>query len=222
VLRIRLDFDHGLAYDGRRMSESELDHLWREYGAIFRDFDDLSLARWCSQTLSQMQGRAWRLSHPLVGCYRLAARQAHDRQIWLKRLVNMPTDYTSASCCRAPLLPLFTRDILETGLMCQHCGDVAIRFEEIPEELQNPIRVWAKQYAPIHEVAHWDAARRLRCDDYEDAFEKAANEAEKLLVEATQTLIPRFLDFCPTILWEDQDECLEVGPDDIRIETDPT
>src|ERR1035437_6976569 len=52
-------------------SDSPLDSLWQEYGRTFRDWDDLTLARWLAQTLGQFEGRAWRLSHPLVGAYRL-------------------------------------------------------------------------------------------------------------------------------------------------------
>src|SRR5262245_31195176 len=98
------------------MSESPLDRLWREYSAVFQDFDDLTLARWLAQTLGQLEGRIWRLSHPLLGAYRLAAHMAHDRQIWLKRLASPPPAYREAPCCRAPLLPFFTRDVVEAGL----------------------------------------------------------------------------------------------------------
>src|SRR5919205_364008 len=103
--------------------ESPLDLLWKEYSLVFREFDDLTLARWLAQTLGQLEGKAWRLSHPLLGAYRLAAQNAHDRQIWFKRLATIPPAYLEAPCCRAPLLPLFTRDVLESGLICQHCGD---------------------------------------------------------------------------------------------------
>ncbi|HMP84595.1 MAG TPA: hypothetical protein PKA41_18015, partial [Verrucomicrobiota bacterium] len=60
-------------------SEAPLDRLWKEYGRGFRDFDDLTLARWLAQTLGQLEGRAWRLSHPLVGAYRLGAQLGHER-----------------------------------------------------------------------------------------------------------------------------------------------
>ena len=43
------------------------DRLWKEYSAVFEDFDDLTLARWLAQTLAQLKGRALRFSHPLVG-----------------------------------------------------------------------------------------------------------------------------------------------------------
>ena len=54
-------------------SESPLDALWQEYARAFQGWDDLTLARWLAQTLGQLEGRAWRLSHPLVGAYRLGA-----------------------------------------------------------------------------------------------------------------------------------------------------
>ena len=72
------------------MPDSPLDRLWKEYGNEFQPLDDLTLSRWMAQTLGQLQGRGWRLSHPLVAAYRLAAHVGHDRQIWLKRLVATP------------------------------------------------------------------------------------------------------------------------------------
>jgi hypothetical protein len=44
---------------------------------------------------------------------------------------------------------------------------------------------------------------------------KAATDAEKYLRTAALELLPQFLDYYPAILWEDQDECLEVEPKDI-------
>src|SRR4051794_5161258 len=198
------------------MSESPVDRLWREYSAVFRDFDDLTLARWLAQTLGQIEGRPWRLSHPLLGAYRLAAQLAHDRQIWLKRLVHTPPAYVEAPCCRAPLLPLLTRDVLEAGLICQNCGEACIAFEEAPPELQKQIRPWAEKYNPVHAVAHWDDSQRKRAGDYDGKFEEAAAQAEKLLIQAGRELAPKFLDFYPSVVWEDQDECLEVRPEDVQ------
>jgi hypothetical protein len=197
-------------------SESPLDRLWKEYGSAFRDFDDLTLARWLAQTLGQISGRVWRLSHPLLGAYRLAAQLAHERQIWLKRLATPPAAYPEASCCRAPLLPLLTRDALEAGLICQHCNDTCLPFEEIPVELQEEIRTWAQRYAPLHAVAHWDDAQRKRSGNYDGALDDAADEVEELLGFAGKTLAPKLLDHYPAIVWEDQDECLEVRPEDIE------
>ena len=200
------------------MSESPLDRLWKEYSAVFRDFDDLTLARWLAQTLGQIEGRTWRLSHPLLGAYRLAAQLAHEKQIWFKRLSSAPPSYLEAPCCRAPLLPLLTRDVLEAGLICQHCGDACVPFEEAPAELQKHIRPWAEKYLPIHAVAHWDDAQRKRSGNYEGKFDRAAEEAEELLVMAGREIAPKFLDFYPAVVWEDQDECLEVRPEDVELE----
>ena len=47
-------------------SDSPLDTLWKEYGRVFAEFDDLTLARWLAQTLGQIEGKSWRASHPLV------------------------------------------------------------------------------------------------------------------------------------------------------------
>ncbi len=197
--------------------EAPLDRLWKEYARSFRDFDDLTLARWCSQTLGQLRGHAWRLSHPLVGAYRLGSQLAHDRQIWLKRLVGIPAGYIEAPCCRAPLLPLFTRDVSANGLICQHCGETCVQFEDIPEEHQARISKWAKDYEPVHQVAHWDDRQRKKSKDYDSAYEDAAQSAEKLLAEAATEIVPLLLDLYPAIVWEDQDECLEVRPEDVTL-----
>src|SRR6185369_4978062 len=124
---------------------------------------------WLAQTLGQLGGRVWRLSHPLLGAYRLAAQLAHERQIWLKRLATPPATYRESSCCRAPLLPLLTRDVLDAGLICQHCNDTCIAYEDLPPELQGELRTWAKKYAPLHAVAHWDDAQRKRSGNYDGA-----------------------------------------------------
>ncbi len=198
------------------MSDSLLDRLWKEYGAEFSKLDDLSLARWMAQTLGQLHGRAWRLSHPLMGVYRLLGQLGHDRGVWLKRLASSPAGYVEGSCCRAPLLPLFTRDILETGLICQHCGETAVPFDEVPAELQTDIRLWVQEYAPTHAVAHWEEDQKKRSEGYDQEFEKAAKRAEQLLGLAKRDLVPRFLEHYPAIVWEDHDECLEVRPEDIE------
>ena len=197
-------------------SDSPLDHLWSEYGLVFRDFDDLTLARWMSQTLSQLHGRVWRLSHPLMGAYRLAAQIGHDRQVWLKRLASPPNGYVEAPCCRAPLLPLFTREVVESGFVCQHCSASAVPFDEIPSELQSVLREWAESYAPIHAVAHWDDRQRRGVKNYDRAVENAAEKAENLLARAGLDVVPRLLEFYPAAVWEDQDECLDIRPEDIE------
>jgi hypothetical protein len=198
-------------------TEAPLDRLWREYGCVFKQWDDLTLARWMAQTLGQLETHVWRLSHPLVGSYRLAATLANDRDIWLKRIVNVPAAYQLAECCRAPLVPLFTRDIAETGLICQHCGGTAVAFDDLPEAVKPSIKDWAARYAVVHQVAHWDDRQRKRSGDYDKAFEDAAAQAEKLLAEAATELAPELLNHYTAMLWEDQDECLDVRAEDIEV-----
>jgi len=198
-------------------SESPFDRLWHEYGRVFQDFDDLTLARWMAQTLSQLEGRVWRMSHPLLGAYRLAAQIGHDRQIWLKRLASPPAAYVEASCCRAPLLPLLTRDVLESGLVCLHCSATVLAFEELDRGLRTGLKQWAEDYAPVHGVAHWEDAQRKRCGHYDRAYEDAAKQAEQLLARLGAELAPQLLEVHPTVAWEDQDECLEVRPEDIPL-----
>jgi hypothetical protein len=51
--------------------------------------------------------------------------------------------------------------------------------------------------------------------NYEEVFEKAAGQAEEALRKAALEILPQFLEYFPTLLWEDQDDCLEVEPRDI-------
>ena len=206
---------HFYPYLVRAMSELP-DRLWKEYSEVFVDFDDLTLARWLAQTLAQLKGRALRFSHPLVGAYRLAAEQAHHRQVWLKRMVAAPAGFTEAPCCRAPALPVFSRDVLETGLLCQHCSETLVAPEDLPANLQAAVKSWAAEYSPVHAVAHWEERERKSEAAYDKACEDAAQRAEELLAVAGFELMPRFLEHYPAIIWEDHDECLEVRPDDIH------
>lgn len=198
-------------------SESPLDRLWKEYGTVFRAFDEMTLARWMCQTLGQIEGKVWRLSHPLVAVYRLAAQEAHDRQTWFKRLATPPQAYPESGCCRAPMLPLLTRDVRDTGMICQHCGDTLIPFTEIPAAIRAGLETWANRYAPVHAVAHWDDNQRKSAGDYERALDIAGEEAEALLAELGGNLAVKILDYYPALVWEDQDECLEVRPEDIHF-----
>jgi hypothetical protein len=198
-------------------SESPMDKLWKEYGTVFAEFDDLTLARWMCQTLGQLEGKSWRLSHPLVAVYRLAAQEAHDRQTWFKRLATPPHAYPESGCCRAPMLPLLTRDVRDSGLICQHCGDTLVPFTEIPAAVRAELEAWAGRYAPVHAVAHWDDDQRKGAGDYERAFDIAGEEAEALLSELGGNLAVKLLDSFPAVVWEDQDECLEVRPEDIHF-----
>ncbi|MBK9138773.1 MAG: hypothetical protein IPM17_08435 [Verrucomicrobia bacterium] len=194
-----------------------VDPLWEEYAQVFRGFDDLTLARWMAQTVGLFLGRGWRASHPLMAAYRVGAQVAHDRQIWLKRLATIPAAYPVAPCCRAPLLPMLTRDVAESGLVCVHCGGTAVACGDLPADLRHALEEWAADYRPVHAVAHWDDHEQQRVRDYNRAFEDAAKKAEGLLARAACELVPRLTDEFPAVVWEDQDECLEVQPEDIEV-----
>ena len=198
-------------------SASPLDSLWQEYSRAFQSWDDLTLARWLAQTLGQFEGRVWRLSHPLVGAYRLGAQIAHEKQIWFKRLATPPAAYAESPCCRAPFLPLLTRDVRNEGLICQLCNEIIVPFDEIPAELRATLEPWGKNYEPVHAVAHWDDRQRKRGGNYDAAYENAAQQAEQLLAVAGRELAPKLLDSYAAVIWEDQDECLEVRPEDVRL-----
>jgi hypothetical protein len=193
------------------------DQLWKGYSRVFMEMDDLTLARWMAQTLGQFSGQAWRLSHPLMLAYDLAAHAAHDRQIWLKGMGIIPADYIAAECCRAPLLPMLSRDVFDVGLVCKHCGETGVKFDDLPEDLKPGMDKWSADYDEIHSVAHWEDDGKKLPPDYDTLFELAAQSAEKLLAQAGSQLAPALLELYPAVIWEDQDECLEVRPEDVDI-----
>ena len=148
-----------------------LEKLWQDYASVFRGFDDLTLARWMSQTLGQLHGQLWRMSHPLVAADRLAAMVAHDRQIWHQRMVAIPPDFTPAECCRAPLFPLITRDVMESGFICLHCNGTVVAYKKIVDrDAAESLEGWAEEYSVAHSVAHWDVDQRARHKNYNQAF----------------------------------------------------
>ncbi len=193
------------------------DKLWKEYTRVFEELDDLTLARWLAQTLAQLKGRAWRHSHPLVASYRLAAGLGHRRQIWHKRLVTFPGDFLQAQCCRAPMLPLFARDVMKTGLTCLHCLETLAPIDDIPADLQSAVRVWAAEYDEVHAVAHWDDEQQKASPNYDQVYDDAALRAEELLAVVGRALTPRFLEHYAAIVWEAHDACLEVDPEEVVI-----
>ena len=193
------------------------DQLWKGYSRVFMEMDDLTLARWMAQTLGQFSGQAWRLSHPLMLAYELAAHAAHDRQIWLKGMGIIPADYIAAECCRAPLLLMLSRDVFDVGLVCKHCGETGVKFDDLPEDLKPGMDKWSADYDEIHSVAHWEDDGKKLPPDYDTLFELAAQSAEKLLAQAGSQLAPSLLELYPAVIWEDQDECLEVRPEDVDI-----
>jgi hypothetical protein len=198
--------------------ESPLDKLWQEYAAAFENYDDLTLARWMAQTLGQIEGKCWRLSHPLIGAFRLAAQVARDRGLAVQRLATIPAAYTHAECCGGPLVPMLTRDVKEAGLGCLYCGGSITEYSELPGAVQSLVASWADEYGPIHAVAHWEEKQQKAARNYNDALEDAAQKAEDLLGRAGVEIAPRLLDHYAVIVWEDQDECLEVRPEDVPME----
>jgi hypothetical protein len=198
--------------------ESPLDRLWQEYAAAFEDYDDLTLARWMAQTLGQVEGKVWRLSHPLIGSYRLAAQVARDRGLAIHRLATVPAAYGQSECCGGPILPMLTRDVKDAGVGCLHCGGTLMPFADLSGEMQSLLGPWADEYAPVHAVAHWDEKQQKASRNYTDMVENSAQKAEDLLAQIGTDIAPRLLDNFPVVVWEDQDECLEVRPEDVPME----
>ncbi|MGV3773034.1 MAG: hypothetical protein ACO1QB_09040 [Verrucomicrobiales bacterium] len=194
---------------------NKVEHLYADYAEPFASFDDVTLARWLSQTLSQLRGRYWRMSHPFIHSYRFAAKAGHERQIWLKRLANHPPEFPPAKCCRSPLFVILSRDLLKTGLICMHCEETAVDFDELPADVKTMLQPWMERYGSLHEVAH-------REDDeqdaavYDDELQKAKEIAQAMLSSLEKAILPNLLEFVPAIAWEDQDECLDIAPEEIK------
>ena len=89
---------------------------------------------------------------------------------------------------------------------------------DIPDKvLAENLAGWAEEYAAIHGVAHWDEERKRNHSNYEQAFEDAAQKSEQLLSKLGSELAPPLLEFFPAVIWDDQDECLQVRPEDIAL-----
>jgi hypothetical protein len=192
-----------------------LQSLWEEYRKPINAYDDPTLARWIAQTLGQLKGQVWRLSHPLVGLHRLLATTAHKRSLRVARMAQVPHEFPRCPHCDSPLLPLITRDVLDDGLVCETCGGSAVAFSELPSEIQPALREWAEAYARIHAVAHWEERERAVHGDYEKAYQQAAEQVEDMLMVLSRDILPTLLESYPALVWEDHDECLDVRPDDI-------
>jgi hypothetical protein len=103
-------------------------------------------------------------------------------------------------------------------LVCLHCSETLVPWDELPEGLRAATQSWAERYSPVHDVAHWEDRRRKRAGNYDRVFEDAARQAERLLAELGRDIAPGFLDDYAALVWEDADECLDVRPEDIPLE----
>ena len=90
-------------------------------------------------------------------------------------------------------------------------------FDEIETGLQKEIRPWTEKYLSVHAVAHWDDAQRKREGNYQTRLDEAAEQAEELLAVAGRQVVPLLLESYPAVVWEDQDDCLEVRPEDVLL-----
>lgn len=189
--------------------------LWQEHTRALKSWDDLSLARWLSQTLGQLHERCWRASHPLVVAYRLGATVAHQRDLWNRRSLSFNHNYQAASCCGAPSIPFISFEVCTHGVYCSCCGEVLARLEDLAPALAAKFRDWGRAYDPIHQVAHWTDPERKQCGDYDKALDLSCERAAPLLARMGYQLAPSFLPIYSAVFWEDADNCLDVIPEDI-------
>ena len=185
-------------------------------GWCFAEFDDLTSRAGWRKPWASCKARVWRAVAPVFGRLPPSPRGWDTTaRSGLQTVGHPPAAYPESPCCRAPFLPLLTRDVRETGLICQHCDDTLVPFEEFPADLQTDLGKWAAQYADVHGVAHWDERQRRSCGDYDRAYDEAAKQAERLLGQMGALWAPRLLELYPAVVWEDHDECLDVRPEDV-------
>ncbi len=189
--------------------------LWQEHMRALKSWDDLSLARWLSQTLGQLHERCWRASHPLVVAYRLGATVAQQRDLWNRRTFSFNNHYQSTSCCGAPTIPFISFEVCTHGIYCSCCGEVLSTLEDMTEDIAPALRQWGKDYDAIHQVAHWNDNERKQCGDYDRALDKACERAIPMLSRLGYEIAPKVLRIFPAVFWEDADNCLDVIPEDI-------
>jgi hypothetical protein len=189
--------------------------IWGEHLQAFKTWDDLGLARWLNQTLGQLHDHCWRASHPLVMVYRLAAAIAYQRDLWNRRIFPMNEKFSEAACCGSPAIPFVSFEIATHGIYCSCCGSVLEDVGQLPGNLPERFKQWARKYDPLHEIAHFDEVRQRASSSYEEELNHAANDASPLLAELGYQLAPQLLGLYPVVIWEDSDHCLDILPEEI-------
>ena len=90
-----------------------------------------------------------------------------------------------------------------------HCGQQMVALDKIKnQQLVEKLSQGAESSAPIHAVAYWGEWRRKSQDQYEHVFDEATQKSEAQL---------SYFDDFPLVIWDDQDECLQVRPEDIQL-----
>ena len=92
-----------------------------------------------------------------------------------------------------------------------------MKLDHPPGEIGREFNTWSTCYDKAHSIAHLEEDGEKLPPDYDKLFELAAQSAEKLLAQAGTQLAPALLENYPAVAWEDQDECLEVRPEDVDI-----
>jgi len=84
--------------------------------------------------------------------------------------------------------------------------------------LRAEVEGWAARYAPVHAVAHWMIASAKAPATTTTPTRKPPPRRKGCLASPERTSPPKFLEFYPAAVWEDQDECLSIQPEDIELE----
>jgi hypothetical protein len=194
--------------------EGEFD-LWSEHARALKSWDDLLLARWLNQNLTQLEEHCWRASHPIVVAYRLGATVAHQRDLWNRRTFTLNPHYQRAACCNGPSIPFVSFEVSAYGFYCSCCGEVLRRIDDFPSDIAESFNKWGVAYDQFHHIAHWDETERAKCKNFETEVDQAAEKATPLLSQLGYKLAPKLLLQFPAVIWEDSDACLDIIPEDL-------
>ena len=199
-------------------ADAPLDLLWKEYSLGFRDFDDLTLATLagpnarpaCRQDLAAFASAARRLPPGRAVGPRapdLAQAPGCDPARLLRIALLPRADVAVADARRARGgldLPALQRDARPVrGNPRRACKAIWRTGPRVtPRSTRSPTGTIASAKPPATTTTPTKPPPRK------------PNGCSR---EAGRQLAPRLLEFYPAAVWEDQDECLEVRPEDVRL-----
>ena len=105
--------------------------------------------------------------------------------------------------------PSSTFTLCPTGLW-SHAAGVSHEVDstEVLWQDYSPLFQGFDDFVLVRWMARWGEWRRKSQDQYEHVFEQAAQKSEAQL---------SYFDNFPLVIWDDQDECLQVRPEDIQL-----
>ena len=118
------------------------------------------------------------------------------------------------------MLPLLSARCPGIGSYLPALHETLVAFDEIPEPIEDECGKWAAQYAPVHAVAHWEDSQR-KTGNYDQAYDVAADEAERLLGVVARDIMPKFLDHYAAACGKTRTNAFPCSPRTSSYETIP-